>query len=154
MEEVKKYNKIGGWLFLVIFGWVVSLVRYFSFMFDIYKMYEDGIFEVLRDINSDYYNPNLVPLIELEFIVYLICVIAIIYGLVLMFKKKKSYPNYAIGFIILVQLFSVIDLILGSTVGVKITSESVGQVVGSIFGAIIWISYFKKSVRVKQTFIN
>ncbi len=154
MEEVEKYNKIGGWLLFLVFGWCFSLFKQFTSIFDIMEMFKNGTFDILRDVNSEFYNPNVVPLIQYEFIGGILCIIGIFYGLMLMFKKSIKFPKYAIIFLILVQAASVIDIVWGYAIGIEITSELVGQVIGGIIAAIVWISYLKKSVRVEQTFIN
>jgi len=71
---------------------------------------------------------------------------------VLMLKRRDILPKYIIGLYISIPSFLFINYILVS--GFNFESGNIGvSLIRSVIVSGIWISYFKRSVRVEQTFI-
>lgn len=142
-----------GWLALIGLGLIVnpiinslSLSEYFSLF------------------NQTYDIPGYMMLLRFEFVAIAITIIAAIYLLFLYFKKNIKFPKHYITFQIFVAAYAALDyLFLASLTAStqeqqKIITDTLSQYSGkvgqSIFFAIIWILYMKKSKKVKATFIN
>jgi len=152
-KKVKEnYTKIGGWLIFIIIGYVTSIYDNINLIKDSINFYLDGTINLLLDKSSDSFFPEAVKVINFEILLEIILVGMIIYAFILMFRKNKKFPNFAITLIILSNLFAIIDYFLCNRVGIIFSSQQWGMLVGSLVGGIIWIIYFKKSKRVKDVF--
>jgi len=74
--------------------------------------------------------------------------------LVLLFEKKKVLPKFMVGFYILSCIFLSIDITWITSVTESAASATVAAGVFRIIATVIWIPYFLKSKRVKNTFVN
>jgi len=75
-----------------------------------------------------------------------------VFCFILMIKKRDILPRYIVGFYISVPVFFVLSYLLTS--GFNFETENLElQMVRTMIFAGVWISYFKRSVRVEQTFI-
>jgi len=126
-QKKEKLKGIGGWLIIPIIGLFLSIILV---LYDLLSM--NAIYEF------DFY----IGLLSLLDIGLLILVIT---SLVLVFNKKKSAPKLIIAFYIT-------NIILQTVVAVLI--EDYSGIAAPWVGGAIWILYFLKSKRVKNTFIN
>jgi len=126
----EKLEGIGGWLILPTIGLFLA-VGLWLFNFVILGLSlsseESGTYELIT------------------FLISMIMAFLAVYLLVLEFKKKKHFPEWAIAYlwagVLVTILLSVLD---GDYSDVFLT----------VIGAIIWTSYFNVSKRVKNTFVN
>ena len=83
--------------------------------------------------------------------------VAAIVLLVLFFKKNYRFPKLIVWFFALNVAFGVIDFFLGGlipAVAAEPDTFSMKELIRGVVGAAIWIPYFLKSVRVRNTFTN
>ncbi len=127
MVKEKKIEGISGWLLIPVIGLVIVLIIY---LFDIFSL-----------LFFPYDN----NLIGLFLIIDIGLFVLGIYILTLVFKKKKETPSFFI-----IYLWISVGAVLFLSI---ITKDSTG-LLGGIIKAIIWTLYFKKSKRVKNTFMK
>ena len=124
----EKIQGLGGWLILPIIGLFISILVLLS---------------DLSTVLSTYEMSGYIAFVCLLDIVWLS--LAII-SLVMIFRKKSSTPQWVIGFYIT-------SIVLTTFVAI-ISGDYYSRLPAQIIGSIIWISYFLKSKRVKNTFVN
>jgi len=72
----------------------------------------------------------------------------------LFFTKDSDLPKMIIYLYMGVAIWSVLDMmLLMATFEMPLEQSDIVSTIRPILSAIIWISYFKKSVRVKNTFV-
>lgn len=145
---------IGGWLILVILGYIRSFVSYASAISEIYNHYIDGSIALIADRESGYYNPQLLSVINFEMITNISILLFLVVIAVCLFRKKKIFPKLAIALIIISGTVTVFDYIFAYLIGLEVTDFEIAEIVGMLIGSIPWIFYFIKSKRVKNTFVN
>lgn len=128
----KKLEGIGGWLIPPLIGLIIGSLWTLLLFFD-----------------------TILNQVLIDFILYGIISIAYIWILSLMLRKKKAFPKIAIWFLWILAILSILsEFLLSSYHTVEQIGYAFGSNLGSIIWAIIWTLYFKKSIRVKNTFIN
>jgi len=147
-------NGLGGWLIFIIFGFIASIIQNFMSMKSIIELYKTGIIKSLLDSQHEYYNVKLFYLVNFELVGVSFAIIATVAALVMYFKKKSLFPKFAIGIILYSLIYSFLDLSFCYLIDLGVSSNIIEQFVGAIFGGCIKITYFLKSVRVKNTFVN
>lgn len=145
---------IGGWLILIIIGYFAGIFEGLELLIRFYEYYIKGKINLFLDSSCEYYNPRIVNVIKLEVIISIIIIVASILALVLIFLRKRAYPKYAIGFILFSDLIGIGCIIFGSRSGLHIESIDIARLIVSMLCSIIWIIYFVKSKRVKNTCIE
>ncbi len=148
---VKKGKKVGGWLVLPAIGIAMTPLLM------LVSIFNTGFFH--SDVWSGLFNPetsnytlghSLLVLFEFTFnilfIVYAILINILFHG------KRTSTPYLMIAFYVSYSIFIIADVFIGY--GLKITAGTVlyKEVFKSIVRLAIWVPYFTKSERVKQTF--
>lgn len=145
---------IGGWLLFVAFGVFLNpfllLVEYFSSAIYLKTDNWDGLLHA-----SSAKAAMLRVLIYIEGLgnLFLLC-FSVLCG-VLFAHKRSTFPRFYIVF-----LAGKLGYLLADVAAVKMLSDvtidgEVGKnLVRAMFSALIWIPYFSRSTRVKQTFVN
>lgn len=128
---------LGGWLILVIIGLVSSILT------------NGGLAIVFFNAkNGGYTLPEAAPLLNSLILISIIFFILPSIGLVLMIYTKKIFRSFMIGMYILAIVSSLVQIFIllnnGSDVTISFT----------LVKSIIWIVYFVKSKRVRNTFVN
>ncbi|ANY74673.1 hypothetical protein BBD41_20045 [Paenibacillus ihbetae] len=149
---------LGGWLILVQISIYFSLIAITALLItNVLPIYEPEIWDVLTDPSSPYYDAMLVPLILFETVMNIIFVIGLLIALVMMYNKKRAFPKLMIGYIIASLLFGIVDFAVASQIELLAETDdgqSLTQIVRSTIYACIWIPYFIRSERVRNTFVN
>ncbi len=145
---------IGGWLILPMISILVSLFSIpLSAFFNFKNAFE--YWDILTNPTSSAYIPALKELIYFELLANLVFYIILISLCYLFFTKKYL----TIRIFIIFQVFSfflvTIDIYLADVfLNLRVESSDVVSIVREFLVSLIWISYFLKSQRVKNTFIN
>lgn len=150
---------LGGWLVLPALGLIVTPFRIgFQFYRDMLPALELETWNALTNSSSAAYHALWGPLIIFEVIASLAFFAFTLLLLWLFFHKSNRVPKLFIIWLVLNAVIQIIDLVFASQIPVVASQptdpESVKDITRSIFGAAIWIPYFLKSKRVKNTFIE
>ena len=145
------HENIGGWLGLVALG------LYATPIVVAFQIYNGGYFnQNIWDVFITGYNE--MPFVTgglffFELLYNISLISASIFLIVLMHKKRTSFPTLYIYFRVAVVVGLIIDLMWGIKV-VGTDASDYKDLFKSIVGAAIWIPYMLQSKRVEQTFIN
>lgn len=149
---------LGGWLVLVQISIYFSLIAITIFTFNsVLPIFDPEIWNVFADQASPYYDSMFVPLIVFEIIMNAAFVILLGIALYLMYKKKSAFPRLMIGYILFSLLASVLDYVLVNQVEILVEEDNgqfIREIVRACLYACIWIPYFIRSKRVRNTFVN
>lgn len=134
---------IGGWLVLPAIGFVLG------------SIVGAVMLVVALGVYSDVAAAGYGGLYALELFVEVGLLAFLIYAATLFFGKKRNAPSTIIALLIASLASSGVLLVIELGAGAEeFAIESGKQLVRSVIGAAIWISYFRKSKRVKATFVN
>lgn len=145
---------IGGWLILVILGYIFSLIGFFGLIYDAYNLYIDGSIKMLSNKEGNNYNPEMVLLINYQMIVSIIFFLFTAIVVIYLYKKKRIYPKLAITLIVVGDIFVLLGILISCLLGVKDLNAQLVNDVIRLIPQTLWIFYFIKSRRVKNTFVN
>jgi len=152
---------IGGWLVLVAVGLVVTpflLIRYLVLDYHSLK-FPTRAFIGLRV-------PGLPTLIGLEFFDNAVLLAGLAFLIVLFFREKRQFPRIYQFWMAFALVSKIVELTLSFHLGAGSSWEGTANVVAnlhsklgfgvfeSLIAAIVWISYFEVSERVKATFVH
>ena len=142
----------GGWLILPMIGLTLSPILMS------YNVIEGAYFskgvEYLLSSSSPAYNLPQGLLAMAELIWNSFFITFTVFCIVSLYMKRSSTPGLIIAFYAMNVFALGLDLLLGEVVGISMDAEDAKSLSQSIFGAAIWIPYFIKSERVKETFIQ
>ena len=149
---------LGGWLVLVqigIYGTLLSVVL--RLLLNSIPMFMSEAWVMFTSKSSEYYHALWAPIIIFELIYDVLLVIFCIYILIKFYSKSWILPRlmiilYAAGF--LVSLVGYIALEQIPLVKELESGNSIRDLIRPLLTCLIWIPYFLKSERVKNTFIR
>jgi len=149
---------LGGWLVLPIIG---SIIRPFSALANLREnflpIFTNGSWEKVTSPESSLFIPLWGPTILFEIAFNVLLVVFSVTICILMFRKSRKTPKYYIILLAGVPAALTIDLILCVNLpnfSQNALFKSLSTLAPTIVAAAIWIPYFIKSSRVKNTFIN
>jgi hypothetical protein len=139
---------LGGWLVLVLIGLLISP------LVDLYQLTDKNYLSINKWYLLNYGSRGLLYKGGLVFEAagYVFKGCYSIFCLILLLNRRDILPKYIIGFYITSVAFFILDYMLAMGLNSD-TGETGEAIVRSIIFAGIWISYFKKSTRVEETFI-
>lgn len=157
----RQISGLGGWLILIQIGLIYSLLS------DILQVAGNGIFNAttwdkLTDSAYDSYNSLWKPILVTQLAFYSVFTLFVLFTLISFYRKKKYLPKLMIAYYAVSFLFSVVNFILvmqidnlekATDVPITQTSLVTGLVISAIISG-LWIGYFIRSKRVRNTFIN
>lgn len=156
LEEIKNALPIGGWLVLPAIGLVLAPIGLLFTLFNT-GSFDQSTWDIAKNLNGSgalLYKATHI----FECILNVTAFIFSIFMLIIFFKRMKSFPRYFILYrtIYLVVIF--IDVILIAVLNSKTTldfdvAKNIRTLVFQVIISAIWIAYFIKSSRVKQTFV-
>lgn len=143
--EHKEFSKIGGLLWVPAFGLVAGLIMYVISITN-----TANVISLIRQ-NA----PQLTSLIIYELIAQIVLALLTLYTVFLFFSRRKKTPLVYIGLLLLILAYRISDTFLASEYfGLRSQASNLSQIIPAIIGALIWVPYFLKSVRVKRTFVK
>jgi len=154
--ENKEPVGIGGWLFLPMLGLIVTPFRLGNLILTRFiPIFQEGYWDILTTPGNEAYHQLWAPLLIFEIVGNLIFILFSIALLVLLFSKHHKFPSLMIAFLLSNLAFVFVDYFAGDLIPAvdnQSDPESLGEMVRVIVGAAIWVPYFRKSERVKNTF--
>jgi len=151
--EKKKYPlAIGGWLILPLIGLCLTP---FLTLYEFFVMFDD-----LRSIDMEYLREYFPDLLKLIYIESFIALILLGYNIFLMYKisfKEKKFPKQYISFQIFLVFWFILDIFWYHSIfplEPLLIEDDYIELLRIIIILVIWVPYFLKSERVKNTFIN
>lgn len=151
-----KYNGIGGWLILPVLGLILNPFSNVREIFECsHLIFSLNNWMLFSDATSAGFHPFRGTFVLLEIVMLIAFLIFNILLLVLLFKKKRSFPILYVYFIWTVCLWSISDNIIAFLlISEPITKTDIRGMVSIGLATVIWSLYFFKSERVKAIFIK
>lgn len=156
MTQKKEPSGLGGWLILPMLGLMFTPLRIgVALVVTFLPIFTEGYWEILTTPGSEAYHALWAPLIIFEIIGNLFFLLGSIVLLVLFFKKHCRFPKLMIIYLLLNVAYVGGDYFLSGlipAVAEEEDPESIKELVRAVVAAAVWIPYFIKSERVKNTF--
>lgn len=151
-------RKIGGWLYLVAFGVVLTPLKILFLLATIHlPLILNGTLVDLADRQSENYTPYLSELVIIEIIINLFLLVLSIYTIYAFFAKKQIFPLLYASYSVISLVFILFDSFAVSQMIPDISMfdpESLREMRYAAFRLLIWTPYVLLSVRCKETFIH
>ncbi|ASA25503.1 DUF2569 domain-containing protein [Paenibacillus donghaensis] len=149
---------LGGWMILVQLGLYVSIARLVSLIINyVIPAFQPEIWDVLTTPGSAAYDPLWKPALIFEAAANIFFLLGAVFLLVLMYRKKATFPRWMIFYYAGNLLVLIIDYVLMDNIQIlKDMNEpnSTQEIARMLVSCIIWIPYMIRSRRVHNTFIN
>lgn len=146
---------IGGWLLLLA---VVLTLRPLVFGFSLTTLataMSSDTWSLLTTYGSSSYNPLWAPLLLFELAGNLAQLVFSVLLLVLLFKRRSSFPRMAMLLLVAAIVLQAVDLMFSALMpGIETTPDDIAKVVGGALGVGLWVAYLLSSRRVKATFVR
>lgn len=146
-----------GWLLYVGFVFLLTPIRIGHQIWTTLPSFTVEAWAELTNRASETYHPLWAPLVVFELACNLGLLTFSVVLIILFFKKRSSVPNIYICFVWTSIVFVLGDLLLSQMIpGVaeNATAKEWRELMGSAIAAVIWTIYFKRSVRVRSTFVR
>ena len=149
---------LGGWLILPLIGLIVTPIASLAAFFQVAAVMEPDNWQSMTAPGGEAYHPLWMPFFLFEEIYNIIYIVLSIYLLILVFKKSAKAPLLFIIFYALNLAMQAIDtgiyVIIAQTYPDLIDSDTYKDLIRAAIACLIWIPYFRRSVRVKNTFVH
>lgn len=151
---------LGGWLVFIQIGLYTTIIGVVVVLFNYsYPALSTETWELLTSKSSEYYNAMWAPLIIFETLYSIGLLIFTLVILTFFYRRKRVLPRLMIIFYSINVFISLINFVLNTQIATipELESERGSQIrdiVQAIITCAIWIPYFLKSERVKNTFIR
>ncbi|WJH30608.1 DUF2569 domain-containing protein [Paenibacillus sp. CC-CFT742] len=149
---------LGGWLILIQMGLFLTIVLLaVQLIQQIVPIFTTETWELLTSKQSDYYHALWGPVLIFELVYNVLFLFFSLYTVYAFYSKKAILPRLMIIFYSVSLVVGIIDYLL--LLQIPMASEledgsSMREIVKSVLTCAIWIPYFIKSVRVRNTFVN
>ncbi|MBT2291765.1 DUF2569 domain-containing protein [Paenibacillus albidus] len=151
-------NGLGGWMVLVQIGLYLSVIRLLFLIFSTtIPSFQPDLWDVLTSPDSSVYDPLWKPALIFEAVVNVTFVLFSIFLLVQMYRKKATFPRWIIFYYVTNLIVLIIDYVLLANIELVQQMNEGGsmQDIGRlIISCAIWVPYFLRSKRVRNTFVN
>ena len=149
---------IRGWLILPVIGLVITPIRAgYTLLTQYWPIFRDGTWEKLTTPGSEVYHHLWGPMLTFEVIGLVVTMLLAIGTLVLLFRKSRKTPAFAISLLILGAAFPVLDNYLANLIPAVARQSNPNwmlELMAPVISAAFWIPYFMISRRVKATFVG
>ncbi|MEO6926316.1 MAG: DUF3857 domain-containing protein [Rhodanobacter sp.] len=154
-EPDMEWAGIGGWLLLLAVVLALRPLVYASALVPLAGVMSAETWSSLTTYGSSTYNAMWAPLLLFELAANLAQLVFSLLLLVLLFKRRSSFPRLAVVLFVVAIVLPVGDLMLsGLMPGIKTTPDEISKAVGGALGVGIWVAYLLSSRRVKATFVR
>jgi hypothetical protein len=147
-----------GWLILPAIGLFVAPLRLgLNLLKDFWPIFRDGYWPVLTTPGTEAYHPLWKPLLTFEIVGNSLFILANLALLFFFFTKHWRFPTLYITMLALNVVFVVSDFFMGNAIPAVAASkdtQALREMARTIIAAAIWIPYFLRSRRVKNTFVR
>ncbi|MCI0596614.1 MAG: DUF2569 domain-containing protein [candidate division Zixibacteria bacterium] len=147
-----------GWLILPAIGLIVAPLRLaINLLKDFWPIFRDGYWPVLTTPGTETYHPLWQPLLTFEIVGNTIFILANLALLFFFFTKHWRFPTLYITILALNVVFVTSDFFMGSAIPAVAAShdpQPAREMARTLGAAAIWIPYFLRSKRVKNTFVK
>ena len=138
----KELKGIGGWLTFLAIGLPLNIIMTILFNYNIFT----NIIPMLED--------EMVSILTILLMTDMILVCYVGYLAFLFFNKDYRFPKQMKIFYIVNIAYSLFASVLFISSGYSLESSDYSDLFSKIIIAAIWIPYFNKSIRVRNTFIE
>ncbi|MEO8809085.1 MAG: DUF3857 domain-containing protein [Rhodanobacter sp.] len=146
---------IRGWLLLLTLGLVLRPLVFGFSLLPLTRAMSLDTWSSLTTYGGSAYNAWWAPLLLFELAANLAQLVFSVLLLVLLFKRRTSFPRIAILLLGASIALQVGDLVLSRLVpGMKTTPDDISKALGGVLGVAIWVAYLLGSRRVKATFVR
>lgn len=147
-------KKIGGWLYLFA---AVAIFKPLNLLSNIFKgdYFDNQIWAYYAESSSIGYDLSFVVLFYTELAFNLISFVFCVYLAIVFFQRSSSAPGliayyFTFNVLFILGYYAVIILYYPDL----FEESNYKDISNAFIGALIWVSYFNKSTRVEQTFVN
>jgi hypothetical protein len=152
------YKGIGGWLIFPLLGLIITPIEGSFQMYNIYwQIFAKGYWSSLTTPGTEVYHAFFGPLLIFEGFGNSLTLALSVVTLWFFLRKSRLLPRLMISLIIFNFVFVCGDFFLSNlvpAVAAQSDSQSTIELGQAVIGTLIWIPYFLKSKRVKQTFVR
>jgi len=147
---------ISGWLLLAALAVLASPVRLLVDMSKSFPTFTGGSWATMWVSDAASYDPPLAMLLVFELVTNLAMLVTSLLLVVLFFQKRTSAPRLFIGFLAAATAVQLLDAAAASAMpnfaeaGATLWTEFARTAIG----ALVWTSYFLRSRRVRETFVQ
>ncbi|WP_145320299.1 DUF2569 domain-containing protein [Paenibacillus xylanexedens] len=158
--ELPGISGLGGWLILIQMGLFISLVLLIADLSQVAEIMDPARWEGVRGVDPELYAEGIRPLLWFGVISSVMLLMLVIVNLVLLYKKKRQFPRMMIMLYIANVLIGIVTWILIARIEVPREqhvldpTSAFNLTIRSLLTCCIFIPYFLKSVRVKNTFVK
>jgi hypothetical protein len=149
---------IGGWLWLVVAGLLISPIRIAGDLLTIHwPLFRDGAWPVLTTPGAEAYHPLWAPLITFEIAGNTGSILLALTTLWFLLRRSRRAPILAITWLIWTTAIVTIDFFAADlipAVAAKPDPAGMRELVRSLISTAIWVPYFLVSQRVRATFVE
>ncbi len=160
-EEFKPeplYKGIGGWLIFPLIGLIITPIEGSLQMYNIYwQIFAKGYWSSLTTPGTEVYHAFFGPLLIFEGFGNSLTIALSVVTLWFFLRKSRLLPMLMISLLIFNFVFVYGDFFLSDlvpAVAAQSDSQSTIELGQAVIGTLIWVPYFLKSKRVKQTFVR
>ena len=147
---------IGGWLILPLLGLIVSPIYIAATLVKDYLPIFERDWAIITDPSYELYHPLWAPLVIYELVGSCALGLFSLVALALMFRHDRRFPKLMIGLYLANVGFQTLDLLVaGQIPAIETNLDPAAQrdLLRSIIAALVWIPYFLRSERVRNTFV-
>lgn len=149
---------LGGWLVLVQIGLILTILVQLLYLPEFYLIVSDSEnWNVFISRESEYYHPLWGPMFIIETVFSILLLGFTVFTLYMFYRKKSILPRLMIILYSANLFYWVMDVILLYQIPLAREMEdgsSIRDMFTTLITCAIWIPYFLKSKRVKNTFVK
>ncbi len=150
-KEDEKYEKIGGWLYLFAFKFVVGIVLAFV---NIFMYFGDEYAANLEIVYKTYPEASKYFDMLAYFDFAFLCILIVLY--MAFFSKSTATKSIAIVFFVFLSINSIYAVYAYGQIGITSNEmiQDIFKMIGETIWSVVFILYFMYSKRVKKTFVK